>query len=196
MHRIRLMQNIIEGSGYWISISRGANSVPGMGKWKIRTYDPDCIYIALRSQLLLGGLSEIAGMKMRSIAEKHPETVYVYAGPYNDRATIEKVASELTGIIAENKLPIDRMIEYKTDLLTYWQKAAQVKPDERGKPEIRNCIDWLYKYDGAKLIVSDEMLRLHEKLENGFNSADPYFRSLVQEVPGHLFPAHDSSQHK
>jgi hypothetical protein len=182
------MKDIEEGTGYWTFLNRKGIDAPGIGKWKIKTFDAAQVFASLRAEIYSGALLDVCGMKMRSLREREMETVYVYVGPYNDLDLVGKVAAELFRILTMKDLPIEPRLDYKTDLQTFWQKEAGVDLDLHGKPEKWNGTAWLYRYDGTNVVVNDHMLLLHKELENGSDATDPYFKTLFKKTPKHLFP--------
>ncbi len=175
----------IELEDYWLSITRRDHSVRGLGKWMLHTEKPHHLYKILKKEFINVGFKDAISIKTK--AELPPPgrgSVYVFSGPYTDRAKLLRLVEELRELNEDTPLHLKEPLIFKTDLHNTWCEALSRPGDGYHELLKRN---WLYRYKDGKLVIRAAILALHQALENPPEDADPEFLLIRSLLPDNMF---------
>jgi hypothetical protein len=176
----------IELNDYWLSITREDFALPGYGKWMLYTDEPHQLFNILREEMLPGGLADVFSIKTRSEPKKAAVgEVYVFSAPYTDRARVLRVAEELRLLNQKYNFDLMGPLLFKTDLHNTWWRNVSRPGD--GYHELLEQQNWIYKYQGGKLVVNAVIEALHQALENPPEEIDQEFAIIRSMLPDELY---------
>ena len=174
----------IQREDYWISITRRDYQTRGLGKWMLHTEDPHGLYGILKETFLSGGLRDASSIKTKARPRRGVGSVYVFSGPYTDRAKLLRLVEELRNLNEGTPLHLREPLVFKTDLHNTWCEALARPGDGYYELLKRN---WLYRYKDGKLVVRAAILALHRALEDPPPDADPEFMIIRSMLPENMF---------
>ena len=177
----------IELSDYWLSITRKDYPFRGFGKWILSADEPHRLYQILREMLLAGALPAAYSMKTKAEPPQGAKAgdVYIHTAPYTDQERVLRLAEELRELDGVHQFRLARPLTFKTDLHNTWGGTLSRPGD--GYHELLHEKDWLYSYEGGRLVVNAAILALHQALEDPPENADPEFLIIRSMLPEELF---------
>ena len=176
----------IELNDYWLSITREDFALRGYGKWMLYTDEPHQLYKILRDELMAGRLADAFSIKTREEPKKNAVgEVYIFTAPYTDREKVTRVAEELKELNEKYNFDLMRPLIFKTDLHNTWWRNVSRPGD--GYHELLEKQNWIYKYQGGKLVVNAAIEALHKALENPPTDIDPEFAIIRSMLPEELY---------
>ena len=176
----------IELNDYWLSITREDFPLQGFGKWMLYTDEPHQLFKILRDELLDGGFPDAFSIKTRSEPKKGAVgEVYLFTAPYTDREKVLRVAEQLGKLNQKYNFDLMGPLLFKTDLHNTWWRNVSAPGD--GYHELLEQQNWLYKYQGGKMVVSPAIEALHRALENPPEDTDQEFQIIRSLLPEELF---------
>jgi hypothetical protein len=174
----------IELAYYWLSITRRDHPVRGLGKWMLHTEEPHHLYNILKKEFKSEGLKDACSIKTKAQPSPGRGSVYVFSGPYTDRAKLLRLVEDLRELNEYSPLHLKEPLIFKTDLHNTWCEALSRPGDGYHELLKRN---WLYRYQDGKLVVKAAILALHRALENPPENADPEFLLIRSLLPKNMF---------
>ena len=182
-----------ELSDFWLSITRVEHPSRGFGKWMLHTRDPHGLFQILRGELLSGSLEDASSIKTTAESAKGAKAgaVYLYCAPYTDQELVLRLADELRELDRKHQFQLTGPLLYKTDLHNTWAETLARPGDGYYELLKRN---WLYRYQGGKLIVNPVIQALHQALEDPPDNADPEFLIIRSLLERELFAGKESKQ--
>lgn len=185
--------SLIELNDYWLSITREDFARRGYGKWMLATDEPHQLYMILREELAAGELADASSIKTRQEPKKGAiGEVYIYTAPYTDKEKVLRVAEDLKRLNEKYNFALMRPLLFKTDLHNTWWRNVSRPGD--GYHELLEQQNWIYKYQGGKLVVNAAIEALHKILENPPPDLDPEFAIIRSLLPEELFAGGDVSR--
>ncbi len=176
----------IELNDYWLSITREDFPLQGFGKWMLYTDEPHQLFKILRDELLDGGFPDAFSIKTRSEPKKGAVgEVYLFTAPYTDREKVLRVAEQLGKLNQKYNFDLMGPLLFKTDLHNTWWRNVSAPGD--GYHELLEQQNWLYKYQGGKMVVNPAIEALHRALENPPEDTDQEFQIIRSLLPEELF---------
>ncbi|MCK5794701.1 MAG: hypothetical protein KAH12_08335 [Anaerolineales bacterium] len=183
----------IELNDYWLSITREDFALRGYGKWMLSTDEPHQLYKILKEEMKGGGLSDSFSVKTREEPKKGAVgEVYVFTAPYTDREKVLRVAEELKGLNEKYNFDLLGPLLFKTDLHNTWWRNVSRPGD--GYHELLEQQNWIYKYQGGKLVVNGAIEALHKALENPPPDIDQEFQIIRSMLPEELYAGEESKK--
>lgn len=181
----------IELADYWLSITRKDHPSRGLGKWMLHTEDPHQLFEILKKAFVSGDLPDAISIKTKAEQPPGRGSVYVFSGPYTDRAKLLHLVEDLRELNEDTPLHLKEPLIYKTDLHNTWCEALSRPGDGYHELLKRN---WLYRYQDGKLIVRAAILALHQALEDPPEDADPEFLLIRSLLPENMFAGLKSTE--
>lgn len=178
------MRDFIEQADYWTSLTRRGDYPRGLGKWMLHTGEPHRLFKILREEMLAGKLVEAYSIKTKTEAPHKGGAVYLHTGPYTDQGWITRLAEELLELDGTHNFLLTSPLLYKTDLHNTWCETL-AHPEDRYHALLKR--NWLYQYNGGKLMVNAVIQALHQALENPPENADKEFLIIRSMLPEELF---------
>jgi hypothetical protein len=176
----------IEMNDYWLSITREDFALRGYGKWMLSTDEPHQLYQILKAEMLAGGLSDAFSIKtLEEPKKKKLGEVYVFSAPYTDREKVLRVAKQLGELNQKYNFDLMGPLLFKTDLHNTWWRNVSRPGD--GYHELLEQQNWIYKYQGGKLVVNAVIEAIHQALEKPPEEIDPEFASIRSLLPEELY---------
>jgi hypothetical protein len=154
-----------------------------MGKWSLFTREPHQLYKALKELMISGVLQEASSIKTKREPTREVARVYLHSSPYTDQDKILRLVDEIRALDASHDFQLERPLIYTTDLHNTW-KETLARPGD-GYHKFLKKHNWIYRYQGGKLMVQPVIQALHQALEDPPENADPEFlliRSLLPEI--------------
>ena len=178
--------HFIELNDFWLSITREDFALRGYGKWMLATDEPHQLYQILKKELQAGKLADAFSIKTREEPKKGAVgEVYIFTAPYTDRDKVTRVAKELKGLNEKYNFDLMRPLLFKTDLHNTWWRNVSAPGD--GYHELLEKQNWLYKYQGGKLVVNAVIEAVHQALEDPPQEIDQEFAIIHSMLPEELF---------
>jgi len=176
----------IELNDYWLSITREDFALRGYGKWMLATDEPHQLYQILKKELQAGRLADAFSIKTREEPKKGAVgEVYVFTAPYTDKDKVLRVAEELKSLNEKYNFDLMGPLLFKTDLHNSWWRNVSRPGD--GYHELLEQQNWIYKYQGGKLVVNAAIEALHRALEDPPEDIDQEFQIIRSMLPEGLF---------
>jgi len=176
----------IELNDYWFSITREDFALRGYGKWMLYTDEPHQLYQILKKELQAGRLADAFSIKTRQEPKKGAlGEVYVFTAPYTDKEKVLRVAEELKGLNQKYNFALLGPLLFKTDLHNTWWRNVSRPGD--GYHELLEQQNWIYKYQGGKMVVNAAIEALHQALEHPPQDTDPEFAIIRSMLPEELY---------
>jgi hypothetical protein len=176
----------IELNDYWFSITREDFALRGYGKWMLYTDEPHQLYQILKKELQAGRLADAFSIKTRQEPKKGAlGEVYVFTAPYTDKKKVLRVAEELKRLNQQYNFDLMGPLLFKTDLHNTWWRNVSRPGD--GYHELLEQQNWIYKYQGGKMVVNAAIEALHQALENPPQDTDPEFAIIRSMLPEELY---------
>jgi hypothetical protein len=176
----------IELNDYWLSITREDFPLQGFGKWMLYTDEPHQLFKILRGELLDGGFPDAFSIKTKSEPKKGAVgEVYLFTAPYTDKEKVLRVAEQLGKLNQKYNFDLMGPLLFKTDLHNTWWRNVSAPGD--GYHELLEQQNWIYKYQGGKLVVNAVIEALHRALEDPPEDIDKEFAIIRSMLPEELF---------
>ena len=176
----------IELNDFWLSITREDFPLQGFGKWMLYTDEPHQLFNILKDELVDGGFPDAFSIKTRSEPKKGSlGEVYLYTAPYTDKVKVLRVAEQLRVLNEKYNFDLMGPLIFKTDLHNTWWRNVSAPGD--GYHELLEKQNWIYKYQGGKLVVNAAIEAIHRALENPPQNVDQEFAIIRSMLPEELF---------
>lgn len=176
----------IEQNNFWLSITREDFPLQGFGKWMLYTDEPHQLFKILKDELLDGAFPDAFSIKTKSEPKKESlGEVYLYTAPYTDREKVLRVAEQLGVLNVKYNFDLMAPLIFKTDLHNTWWRNVSAPGD--GYHELLENQNWIYKYQGGKMVVNAVIEALHRALEDPPKEIDQEFQIIRSMLPEELF---------
>jgi hypothetical protein len=183
----------IEQNDYWLSITREDFPLQGFGKWMLYTDEPHQLFKILKDELIEGAFPDAFSIKTKSEPKAGAMgEVYLYTAPYTDRKKVARVAEQLKSLNEKYNFDLMGPLLFKTDLHNTWWRNVSAPGD--GYHELLEKQNWIYKYQGGKLVVNPVIEAVHRALENPLQDEDKEFQIIRSMLPEELFAGKESQK--